>query len=73
MNIIASNRAFVAALLFFVALSGCARSDKTVDVTVAVDFGPAGRPPLEKKVAVSERGTVFDALRGAFYIATSGR
>ncbi|HEY1269561.1 MAG TPA: hypothetical protein VGH16_20040 [Candidatus Binatia bacterium] len=72
MKIVASNRAFLAALLFFAA-NGCAWSDKTVDVTVAVDFGSAGRPPLEKTVAVSKRGTVFDALRGAFYIATSAR
>ncbi|HEY1371136.1 MAG TPA: hypothetical protein VGH50_01600 [Candidatus Binatia bacterium] len=73
MKIIAWSRSLLAALVFFAALNGCARSDKTRYVTVAVDFGPAGRPPLEKRVAVSERGTVFDALRGAFYIATSGR
>ena len=73
MKIIAAVRAVLAVVFLLAALHGCAPHDKTIDITVAVDFGPADRPPLEKKVAVSERGTVFDALRGAFYVATSGR
>lgn len=52
---------------------GCASRDKTVDVTVAVDFGPADRADLKKTVAVPERSTVFDALRNAFPVVTSGR
>lgn len=73
MKLIASARAVLAVVFLLAALNGCAPHDKTIDVTVAVDFGPADRLPLERKMAVSERSTVFDALRGAFYVATSGR
>jgi hypothetical protein len=66
-------RALVAAVFFLAALNGCAPKDKRMDVTVAVDFGPAERPPLEKKVSLPERSTVFDALSRAFAVATSGR
>jgi hypothetical protein len=66
-------RALFAAQFLFAALNGCGRDDKTIEVTVAVDFGPADPPPLEKKVSLPEPSTVFDALRGAFAVATSGR
>ena len=33
-----------------------------VEVTVTVDFGPAGNPRIEKTVMVAEKSTVFDAL-----------
>lgn len=52
---------------------GCQSGAKTVEVSVAVDFGPAGRPEAEKTVAVPERSTVFEALRAAFPVVTSGR
>jgi hypothetical protein len=73
MRIRHTARALFAAGFLFAALNGCGPKDKTIDVTVAVDFGPAERPPLEKKVSLPEPSTVFDALRGAFSVATSGR
>lgn len=54
-------------------VGGCGPAGRTVEVSVAVDFGAAGRPPVERTVAVPERGTVFEALRAAFPVATSGR
>jgi hypothetical protein len=65
--------AVLVAGLFLSPLAGCGSKDAPIEVAVAVDFGPAGRPPLEKTVAVRETGTVFDALRSAFSVATSGR
>ena len=56
-----------------VALGGCGQSGKQVDVSVAVDFGQAARPLAEKTVAIASGSTVFDALRAAFPVATSGR
>jgi hypothetical protein len=56
-----------------VGLGGCGQSGKKVDVSVAVDFGPAGRPLAEKTVGVALGSTVFEALRAAFPVATSGR
>lgn len=46
---------------------------RPVQVSVAVDFGPAGRPPLEKSVQLAARSTVFEALRAAYRVTTSGR
>jgi hypothetical protein len=59
--------------LVVVGLGGCAQSGKNVDVSVAVDFGPAARPLAEKTVAIASGSTVFEALRAAFPVATSGR
>lgn len=39
-------------------------------VTITIDFGPAGRPPFEKKVAVAEKSTVLDVLSNQLPIAT---
>jgi hypothetical protein len=58
---------------FFLLLAACASAGKTIDVTVAVDFGPAERAEIQKIVAVAERSSVFDALRAAFPVVTSGR
>jgi hypothetical protein len=48
-------------------------SAQSVEVAVSVDFGPIARPPLEKTVTLAEKSTVFDALRLAFPVETSGR
>jgi len=56
-----------------VGLGGCGQSGKKLDVSVAVDFGPAARPLAEKAVAIASGSTVFEALRAAFPVATSGR
>lgn len=50
-----------------------ALSAQGVEVAVSVDFGPISRPPLETTVTLAEKSTVFDALRLAFPVATSGR
>jgi hypothetical protein len=57
----------------FLLIGGCVSKDKTIEVTVAADFGPVDRAGLQKTVVVPERSTVFDALRTAFPIVTSGR
>ena len=64
-----------ASLLFFIALgiSSCTSQEKKIEVTVIADFGPADRLEVQNKVAVPERSTVFEALRAAFPVATSGR
>lgn len=59
-------------LLSFLA-AGCQSGDNAMKVSVAVDFGPAKRAAVEKTIAVFERSTVFDALRSAFPVVTSGR
>ncbi|MBI4245767.1 MAG: hypothetical protein HY614_01130 [Candidatus Rokubacteria bacterium] len=56
-----------------VVLGACGQSGRKLDVSVAIDFGPAGRPEARKMVAVSSGSTVFEALRTAFPVATSGR
>ena len=56
--------------LFF---GGCRPSERLIEASVAVDFGPAARPGLEKKVTLPETSTVFEALRQAFPVVTSGR
>lgn len=54
-------------------LGGCGPSGNRVQVSVVVDFGPAGQPQDEMTIVVSERSTVFEALRVAFPAGTSGR
>ena len=54
-------------------LGGCAPSANKIQVSVVVDFGPALQSPDEKTIVLSERSTVFEALRAAFPVATSGR
>ena len=58
---------------FILLLGGCVSKDKTIEVTVAADFGPVDRAKLQQTVAVPERSTVFDALRTAFAVVISGR
>lgn len=60
-------------LILTFSLSGCGPKERQAEVTVVIDFGPANRPQLEKKVTVPERGTVFEALRAGFPVNTSGR
>jgi predicted small lipoprotein YifL len=60
-------------LVLVLGLYGCGQSGKKLDVSVALDFGPAERPRAEKTVAVALGSTVFEALRAAFPVATSGR
>jgi hypothetical protein len=55
------------------ALSACKGPENQVNVTVAVDFGPAGKPGVEKAVKVPAKSTVFEALREAFPVVTSAR
>jgi hypothetical protein len=73
MKRIAIKFAAVRILGFFLLLAACASTGKTIDVTVAVDFGPANRAKLQKTVAVPESSTVLDALKSAYPIVTSGR
>jgi len=42
-----------------------------IEVTVTIDFGPANRQPVEAKLSLAERNTVFDALRIAVPVVTS--
>lgn len=42
-----------------------------VEVTVTIDFGPAGKPQVEKTVMVADKSTVFDALSRAVPVITS--
>jgi hypothetical protein len=42
-----------------------------IEVTVTIDFGPAGRPTFETVVAVPEKSTVLDVLSAQLPIATS--
>jgi hypothetical protein len=63
----------VCQLVFLLSFTGCRPSERVIEVSVAIDFGPATKPAVEKKVAVVEAGTVFEALRRAFPIVTSGR
>jgi hypothetical protein len=52
---------------------GCGSGDKALEATVAVDFGPANRAEAQKTVRLPERSTVFEALRAAYPVVTSGR
>ena len=42
-----------------------------VEVTVTIDYGPAGKPRVEKAVMVADKSTVFDALSRAVPVITS--
>jgi uncharacterized protein DUF4430 len=44
-----------------------------IEVTVTIDFGPAGRRPFEAVVIVPEKSTVLDALLNQLPIMTSPR
>jgi Domain of unknown function (DUF4430) len=44
-----------------------------IEVTVTVDFGPAGKPRLEKTVVVPEKSTVLDALMALVPVVTLPR
>jgi hypothetical protein len=59
--------------LIGILVGACTTSAGDVEVSVAVDFGPAARPPIERTLKVAERSTVFEALRAAFQVSTSGR
>jgi Domain of unknown function (DUF4430) len=45
--------------------------DKTIEVTVVVDFKSKAEPPIEKTVKIPEKSTVFDALSVAAPVVTS--
>jgi Domain of unknown function (DUF4430) len=42
-----------------------------VEVTVTIDFGPAGKPRVEKTIILADKSTVFDALSGVVVAVTS--
>jgi hypothetical protein len=42
-----------------------------IEVTVTIDFGPAGKPRLEKTIMLADKSTVFDALNGVVAVVTS--
>jgi hypothetical protein len=44
-----------------------------IEVTVTIDFGPAGREPFEAVVTVSDKSTVLDVLLNRLPITTSPR
>jgi uncharacterized protein DUF4430 len=44
-----------------------------MEVTVTIDFGPAGKQGFEKMVTVSEKSTVLDALSISVPVVTSHR
>ncbi len=54
-------------------LSACQQAENEVSVTVAVDFGPAGKSQVEKAVQLPAKSTEFDALREAYPVVTSAR
>jgi Domain of unknown function (DUF4430) len=41
-----------------------------IEVTVTIDFGPAGRPPVEAVVLLVEKSTVLEALLARFMVIT---
>jgi Domain of unknown function (DUF4430) len=45
--------------------------NKTIEVTITIDFGPVDRAGTEKSVTVSEKSTVLDALNVAADLVTS--
>jgi len=70
------SRAGYSLLLLVLLVSGlpaCQQSENEVSVTVAVDFGPAGKSQVEKAVQLPAKSTVFDALREAYPVVTSAR
>jgi hypothetical protein len=45
--------------------------DKTIEVTVVIDFRSKAQPPIEKTFTIIEKSTVFDALSIAVPVVTS--
>jgi hypothetical protein len=45
--------------------------NKTIEVTVVIDFGSKTQRPIEKTFTISEKSTVFDALSIAASVVTS--
>jgi hypothetical protein len=45
--------------------------DQMVEVTVTIDFGPAGGGSLEKTVALAAKSTVFEALTAVVPVITA--
>ena len=45
--------------------------DKTIVVTVIIDFRSKKQPPIEKTVTIPEKSTMFDALSAAVPVVTS--
>ncbi len=68
-KLLASSFALVPAL----ATVACNQQKNRFAVSVMLDFGPAGRPPMERTVSVGDGSTVFEALQAAFPVDTSGR
>ena len=64
-------------LLLLIAVSSglpaCKAPENLASVNVMVDFGPAGKPQVNKEVKLPVRSTAFEALREAFPVVTSGR
>ena len=44
-----------------------------IEVTVTIDFGPAGKQPFEAMVTVSEKSTVLEVLLDRLPVTTSPR
>ena len=56
-------------LLCFLTFSGCATvpaAERTFPVTLEVDFGPAGKPPVRQRVQVEKGATPQDATQKVF-------
>ena len=47
-------------------MAGCATAAKPFDVTLEVDFGPAGKPPVRQVVQVGPGATSQDATAKVF-------
>jgi Domain of unknown function (DUF4430) len=45
--------------------------NKTIEVTVVIDFRSKAQPPIEKTFTIIEKSTVFDALSAAVPVVTS--
>jgi Domain of unknown function (DUF4430) len=45
--------------------------EKTIEVTVVIDFRSKAQPPIEKTFTILEKSTVFDALSAAVPVVTS--
>lgn len=45
--------------------------NKTIEVTVIVDFSSQAQPTIEKTVTMPEKSTVFDALSASVPVVTS--
>ena len=60
-------------IAFASGISACKAPGNLASVNVTVDFGPAGKPQVNKEVKLPIRSTAFEALREAFPVVTSGR